>query len=129
MSPGDTPEVAYDDTATCYVIYTSGSTGKPKGVVMPHSALANLVLWQVREDGFLPACATLQFAPLSFDVHFQELFVTWASGGSVVIIADHLRRDAYGQLDYLAEMGVQVHRRLFPLYLSLFAAVASAVVL
>ena len=76
-----------------YLIYTSGSTGTPKGVVMPHRALANLIDWQVSEPGFGEPLRTLQFTPLSFDVHFQEIFATWAVGGELVLVDDTVRRD------------------------------------
>ncbi|HMG22341.1 MAG TPA: amino acid adenylation domain-containing protein, partial [Kofleriaceae bacterium] len=86
-APGRAP--APDDLA--YVLYTSGSTGRPKGVAMPHGAVRNLVTWQcARSRG--PA-RTLQFAALSFDVSFQELFATWANGGCVVVAPDDARRD------------------------------------
>jgi amino acid adenylation domain-containing protein len=76
-----------------YLIYTSGSTGTPKGVVMPHRALANLIDWQVSEPGFGEPLRTLQFTPLSFDVHFQEIFSTWAVGGELVLVDEPVRRD------------------------------------
>ncbi len=83
--------VGLDDVA--YVIYTSGSTGQPKGVAMPHGPLANLLAWHVRTATPRPAARTLQFAPLSFDVHFQEMFSTWAGGGALILISEPLRRD------------------------------------
>ena len=66
-----------DDLA--YVIYTSGSTGRPKGVAMGHRPLANLLAWQLETWAAQwpePAARTLQFASLSFDVAFQEIFTT-----------------------------------------------------
>jgi amino acid adenylation domain-containing protein len=76
-----------------YVIYTSGSTGRPKGVSMPHRALWNLVSWQVA-TARQPAAKTLQFASLNFDVSFQEMFSTWAGGGTLVLVEEEVRRDA-----------------------------------
>ncbi len=77
-----------------YVIYTSGSTGNPKGVAMPHRALANLIAWQLRSSRVGRGGRTLQFASLSFDVSFQEIFSTLAAGGTLVLVDDALRRDA-----------------------------------
>ncbi|WP_347059040.1 amino acid adenylation domain-containing protein [Blastococcus sp. HT6-30] len=93
-----------------YVIYTSGSTGRPKGVAMPQAALDNLVGWQLRRPQFSEAARTLQFSSLSFDVSFQELFTTWASGGTLVLVDDATRRDPLRLLDYLIAHRVQ---RLF----------------
>jgi amino acid adenylation domain-containing protein len=88
-----------------YVIYTSGSTGRPKGVAMTHRALNNLICWQLAE---LPDPArTLQFASLSFDVSFQEMFSTWCSGGTLLLVDDELRRDANSMLRFLSEQRVE----------------------
>ncbi|MEM1433801.1 MAG: amino acid adenylation domain-containing protein [Pseudomonadota bacterium] len=80
-------------SAVAYVIFTSGSTGTPKGVALSHGALANLVRWQSRQPGLGEPARTLQFTPLSFDVHFQEFFGTWCTGGTLVLIDDVERRD------------------------------------
>jgi amino acid adenylation domain-containing protein len=88
-----------------YVIYTSGSTGWPKGVALTHRALANLITWQL-EQSFAPA-RTLQFASLSFDVSFQEIFSTWCSGGRLLLISEELRRDAPALLRFLDQQRVE----------------------
>ncbi|MET0395456.1 MAG: non-ribosomal peptide synthase/polyketide synthase [Longimicrobiaceae bacterium] len=76
-----------------YVIYTSGSTGRPKGVAMPQRPLLNLLAWQLREWSRRPAARTLQFASISFDVSFQEMFSTWGSGGTLVVVPEETRAD------------------------------------
>ncbi len=75
-----------------YVLYTSGSTGRPKGVAMPHEALCNLIQWQL-EHTAVPQPRTLQFAPISFDVSFQEMFATWCAGGALYLVSEDARRD------------------------------------
>jgi len=75
----------------CYVLFTSGSTGRPKGVAMHHGPLINLIQWQCRTSILKPGDRTLQFAPISFDVSFQELFATFAQGGTLVLITDEDR--------------------------------------
>ncbi|MCP4663312.1 MAG: amino acid adenylation domain-containing protein, partial [bacterium] len=76
-----------------YVVYTSGSTGRPKGVSMPHRALTNLIHWQLARAGFARGSRTLQFTSMSFDVFMQEIFSTLASGGSLFLISEEVRRD------------------------------------
>ncbi len=98
---GENPDVPVGDDDLAYVIYTSGSTGNPKGVAMPHGPLARLVQWQLTESRLEPGARTLQFAPLSFDVHFQELFGSWAAGGCVVVVPEALRVDASRLLELL----------------------------
>ncbi|MCP4657450.1 MAG: amino acid adenylation domain-containing protein, partial [bacterium] len=79
-----------------YLIYTSGSTGRPKGVAMVHRALSNLVEWQLQRPGFAAGARTVQFASMSFDVSLQEVFSTLASGGSLHLLSEDLRRDPAG---------------------------------
>ncbi|TNH28000.1 AMP-binding protein [Micromonospora orduensis] len=92
-----------------YVIYTSGSTGNPKGVALPHSCIDNMASWQrhhsVRED-----LRTAQFAPLNFDIWFQETLSTLGGGGPLIIMPEELRQDPIELLDWLARERIE---RLF----------------
>ena len=88
-----------------YVIYTSGSTGQPKGICLPHLALMNLICWHRRT--LLQAAKTLQFASLSFDASFHEMFAAWSSGGAVYFIAEELRRNVGALAHYISVQGIQ----------------------
>jgi len=99
-----------------YVLFTSGSTGKPKGVVMPHQALSNLIDWQLKNTSVHKEGRTLQFAPISFDVHFQEIFCTWADAGCIYLITDELRLNTLQLLNYLEEQKIN---RLFLPFIAL----------
>ncbi len=100
---------------TAYVMYTSGSMGKPKGVAMSHGSLGHLIEWQVERSG-LAAERTLQFSALSFDVSFQEIFSTWAAGGTLVLIDEVSRRDPDVVVGTLFEQKVS---RIFLPYVAL----------
>ncbi|MFB7026746.1 MULTISPECIES: amino acid adenylation domain-containing protein [unclassified Streptomyces] len=82
-----------DGTAPVYVMFTSGSTGRPKGVLMGQPALVNLLHWQIDTLQMGPLTRFLQFAPLGFDVSYQEIFPTLAAGGTVQGLGDIDRRD------------------------------------
>lgn len=82
-----------------YIIYTSGSTGRPKGIGLPHRALANLIQWHLGVH--LKGARTLQFASLSFDASFHEMFSAWCSKGTVYIIPESLRADTPALARYL----------------------------
>jgi amino acid adenylation domain-containing protein len=75
------------------VLYTSGSTGRPKGVALAHRPLVNLLEWQLEVSGPAASGRTIQYAPLSFDPSFLEMFSAWASGGTLVLLEEELRRD------------------------------------
>ncbi len=76
-----------------YVLYTSGSTGKPKGIAMGEAALENMISLQNEQTKMGRNSVTLQFSPLGFDVHFQEIFSTWSMGGELVLISEEDKRN------------------------------------
>jgi amino acid adenylation domain-containing protein/non-ribosomal peptide synthase protein (TIGR01720 family) len=102
--------VSIDPDNLAYVIYTSGSTGQPKGVALTRRALENLLAWQEDEGHLAGPARTLQFASLSFDVSFQEIFSTWRAGGTLYLIEEERRRDSAALLDLLEKSGIE---RLF----------------
>ncbi len=96
-------ETAPDNLA--YIVFTSGSTGRPKGVALSQGALRNVIDWHVA--AFLGGVRTLQFALLSFDVSFYEMFVCWASGGTLVMVPDESRRDMPALAGLLVEQRIE----------------------
>ncbi|MBW3655943.1 MAG: amino acid adenylation domain-containing protein, partial [Gemmatimonadetes bacterium] len=103
----DRPSVAVSADHLAYVIYTSGSTGRPKGVALHHRPLVNLLAWQER-DWRAPANAvTLQFATISFDASFHEVFSAWLAGAPVVLIDEALRYDQPALLELMEREGVE----------------------
>ncbi len=89
-----------DPDSALYVIYTSGSTGRPKGIVLSHGALGNLIRWHAA--ALRPAPHILQFASLSFDSSFHELFAAWVTGGCAYLITDDQRHDVDALLHVVA---------------------------
>ncbi len=114
--PSGNPGIAVTPGSLAYVLFTSGSTGLPKGVAMPHAPLVNLVHWQQKQPGLHGPDRTLQFAPISFDVSFQEMFTTWACGGTLYMIDDELRLNALKLLGFISENAID---RLFLPFIAL----------
>ncbi|MGW8377519.1 amino acid adenylation domain-containing protein [Streptomyces sp. ODS28] len=79
--------------STAYVLFTSGSTGRPKGVAQVHRTLAHLIAWQNGRASGVTGGVTAQYAPLSFDVSFQEIFSTLCGGGTLRLLTEEERRD------------------------------------
>jgi len=107
-----------------YILYTSGSTGEPKGVCMGEKAMMNLINWQNENSISKNGTRTLQFAPLTFDVSFQEIAATLSNGGTLVLINDSLRLDMIELLNYINDHQVN---RLFLPFVALQALAEAAV--
>jgi amino acid adenylation domain-containing protein len=101
------PGVKFSPSDLAYIIYTSGSTGKPKGVLMKHESLINLLYWQVEGQEFKKGYRVLQFTTLSFDVSFQEIFSTWYSGGTLVMLKEEDRQDLSKVLKIISDKKIQ----------------------
>jgi amino acid adenylation domain-containing protein len=108
--------IAARDGELAYVLFTSGSTGRPKGVAMRTRAVAHLIDWHCRHPRLGRAARTLQFAPLSFDVSFQEIFSTLATGGTLVLPSDAQRRDPWALLELIEQENIE---RIFLPYVAL----------
>ena len=109
---GTNPPAAPFADSLAYVTYTSGSTGRPKGILMTQRPLLNLLGWMLRTTHLPPSARTLQFASLSFDVSFQDIFSTLLSGGTLVLISEAQRQDLAGLAGLLDRHGV--HRIFLP---------------
>ncbi|MEQ7799507.1 amino acid adenylation domain-containing protein [Pedobacter sp. ASV1-7] len=101
-----TTPIASSQNPNIYVLYTSGSTGTPKGVYMTHKAMVNLIHWQYENSLAGPGTRTLQFAPLTFDVSFQEIFTTLTSGATLIMINDDLRLDPVNLLKHIETFNI-----------------------
>jgi amino acid adenylation domain-containing protein len=99
-----------------YVFYTSGSTGKPKGVAMAHRSSSNLIQWQIAAAGIQPGSKTLQFTSLSFGVSFQEIFATLCGGGTLYLVDEAVRKDAFSLYELINSFEVE---RLFVPFVAL----------
>jgi amino acid adenylation domain-containing protein/thioester reductase-like protein len=89
-----------------YVIYTSGSTGQPKGTAMAHQSMINLIEWHRRVFADGEGQKVLQFAALSFDVAFQEIFSTLCRGSTLVLLDEWVRRDPRALSEILSSRSV-----------------------
>jgi amino acid adenylation domain-containing protein len=105
--PDNNLDPVADGDHLAYVMYTSGSTGRPKGIAMRHGALANLIAWHLDHPILGRPARTIQFSALSFDVSFQEIFVTWCSGGQLVLLDLETRLDPRALADVIRDAAIE----------------------
>jgi non-ribosomal peptide synthetase-like protein len=67
-----------------YIIYTSGSTGRPKGVAIDHPSICNFVRVAGEVYGVRPSDRMYQGLTIAFDFSVEEIWVSWASGATLV---------------------------------------------
>jgi amino acid adenylation domain-containing protein len=101
---GSTP--AGDNAA--YVLYTSGSTGRPKGVVVPHAAVARLLVAAGRCFDFGAADVWTLFHSYAFDFSVWEVWGALAHGGRLVVVPYWVSRSPDDFHRLLAAEGVTV---------------------
>lgn len=85
----DGSQVAFDDVdaeAFAYILFTSGSTGEPKGAPITQRNAAAFVQWGCDYFDIGPSDRVAVHAPLHFDLPVFDLYVTFARGGTVILI-------------------------------------------
>ncbi|WP_445362256.1 amino acid adenylation domain-containing protein [Microbulbifer sp. ANSA003] len=102
--PTSNPEVACSPETPAYIVFTSGSTGKPKAVLMPHRAMVHLVEWS--SERVQIERRMLQFASISFDIHCQEMFMTWYQGKHLFLIEGELTKVIIETISYIGEHSI-----------------------
>ncbi|AVF26547.1 non-ribosomal peptide synthase/polyketide synthase [Paenibacillus larvae] len=98
--------LASEENDLFYVIYTSGTTGLPKGVELEHKTMLNLITHEFNHTD-LRFERVLQFAAMSFDVCYQEIFSTLLSGGTLYIIDNETKREIHKLHDFVRTYGIQ----------------------
>jgi len=92
--PSVAPATSVTPAHLAYILFTSGSTGRPKGVAIEHRAAVNFVTWGCRTFSAAELRGVLFATSVCFDLSVFELFVTLASGGTVVIASSIMDLDA-----------------------------------
>ena len=95
----------YNLNNNLYIIFTSGSTGKPKGVTISHKNIMNLMFFTLNKTEIFESSnnIVLQFATMSFDVSYQEIFSCLFTGSCLVLISDEERKNVSKLTNYIIE--------------------------
>lgn len=123
--PQTNPASATTPDHLAYVMYTSGSTGTPKGIALAHRGVVSLLTDFQQRQAIQPGDACSWWTSPSFDVSVYEIFSPLLAGGSLQVIPEGLRLDAYGLLDWLQAHHIR-SAYLPPFLLADFAAWAQS---
>lgn len=93
---------------SCYVIYTSGSTGKPKGVEVSNASICHYVTVASRLYNMSSHDVIYQGFSLAFDASFEEVWMAFANGGTLVACTDKEIRSGLGLIEFLTQHQVTV---------------------
>jgi tyrocidine synthetase-3 len=111
-STGNTPSienvVQEKGEGLAYVMYTSGSTGAPKGVAVSHRNIVNQLHGLIEDFHFDSTFKHILMAPYTFDPSVQQIFMPLASGGSLTLASDEVKKDPVRLQMLLTSQGVNI---------------------
>ena len=89
-----------------YMIYTSGSTGRPKGAILHQRGLMNFTVATARQNELKPSDRVASHRSFSFDAHIEDVFPVLASGASIHIMPEEIRKDYEAIEQFIREHGI-----------------------
>jgi amino acid adenylation domain-containing protein len=104
-----------------YVMFTSGSTGAPKGILVEHRALSRFLAWAREYFHLGPSSRVIQFSPLTFDASIWEIFGTFSSGGTLVLVPEDVVESPQRLSRAMSEFGI-THCDIVPSVLAMLDA-------
>ena len=86
-----------------YIVFTSGSTGNPKGISISHNNMLNLIYHEKECSNLFDnkPKRILQFATMSFDVSYQEIFSSLLTNSCLILITEIIRKDMPKLANYI----------------------------
>lgn len=101
-SPIFDKKIQYDIEQNLYIVFTSGSTGNPKGVTISHKNMLNLIYFEKDKTDLLTGNnRILQFATMSFDVSYQEIYSALLCGSTLILVDENTRKNSNKLTNYI----------------------------
>nr|APD71994.1 non-ribosomal peptide synthetase 3 [Streptomyces sp.] len=99
-TPSRSPSPADPRMPLC-LAYTSGTTGIPKGIALTHATFAQFAAWQRDHLGIRPGGRIAQWAPITYDAAYTEIFAALCAGATVCVPPEGTRRDPVAMVRWL----------------------------
>ena len=106
--PKSNPDITVSPEATAYIVFTSGSTGRPKGIVQSHRSFAQFLEWQSRYFDFGETKRIAQWASITYDASYCEIFGALCSGATLCLETVAVRHDPPVLVKWLREERISV---------------------
>ena len=91
--PRTAPEIEVSPDDLVYIVYTSGSTGRPKGITQRHADLCQFVEWQGRQFDIAPGKRIAQWASITYDAAYEEIFGALCWGATLCMTGALIRSE------------------------------------
>ncbi|MCR9191501.1 MAG: amino acid adenylation domain-containing protein [Gammaproteobacteria bacterium] len=95
------PKVDVVPSDPVYIVYTSGSTGKPKGILQTHGCSIQYMEWQSNQFQIQPKKRMAQWASITYDASYSEIFGALCFGATLCVTAPLDRRDPKVMMGWL----------------------------
>jgi amino acid adenylation domain-containing protein len=93
ICPRTAPEIEVSPDDLVYIVYTSGSTGRPKGIMQTHAGLCQYVEWQGRQFNIAPGKRIAQWASITYDAAYAEIFGALCCGATLCMTGALVRSE------------------------------------
>lgn len=107
-SRSDNPDRAIQSDDPVYIVYTSGSTGKPKGIVQSHRSFCQFINWQSSQFGIRAPQRVAQWASISYDAGYRQIFGTLCFGATLCMAPKSIRYNPAALIDWLQSEKVTI---------------------
>jgi len=97
------PEVEVGPDDLVYIVYTSGSTGRPKGIMQTHAGLCQFVEWKARQFGITPGKRIAQWAAITYDAAYDEIFGALCCGATLCMTGALVRSEPQAVAEWLRD--------------------------
>lgn len=102
------PDIDVSPSDPVYIVYTSGSTGKPKGILQAHGCSSQYMEWQSDLFEIHPGKHMGQWASITYDASYSEIFGALCFGATLCISQASDRRDPRAIAEWLVTENINV---------------------